>query len=268
MVPEVFRVERRAEEFPGTFTLHLSPIGMGRVAGFQPGQFSMLYAFGTGEVPISISGPSDQGSGYVYTIRTHGMVTRALENLREGGQLGVRGPFGSDWPISSLAGREILLVAGGLGLAPLRPVIYTLLSRGGGSAVRLFYGARSPREMLYRDELVEWSRSMDVQVSVDQAERGWTGRIGAVTDPLAATSFDAGKSIAFLCGPEVMMRFCIRVLLEKGMPPSAIYLSMERNMKCATGHCGHCQWGPSFICKDGPVFRYEDIRQWFHIRAL
>lgn len=134
--------------------------------------------------------------------------------------------------------------------------------------MRLFYGARSPREMLYRDELVEWSRSMDVQVTVDQAERDWTGRIGAVTDPLAAMSFDAGKALAFLCGPEVMMRFCIRVLLEKGMPPSAIYLSMERNMKCATGHCGHCQWGPNFICKDGPVFRYEDIRQWFHIRAL
>lgn len=269
MIPRLYRIARREEEYPGTFTLQLSAEPGSGASPFQPGQFNMLYAFGAGEVPISMSGPVSPDRGYVHTIRTLGLVTQSLERLREGEPLGLRGPFGSGWPLEKAAGKELLVIAGGLGLAPLRPVIYRLLEskqRTGG--IRLFYGARRPGEMLYRQELRQWAQSAELVLSVDHADSGWTGHIGVITDPLSAERIDAEKTLAFVCGPEIMMRFCIRVLLKKGVPESAIYLSMERNMKCATGHCGHCQWGPNFICKDGPVFCYRDIRQWFDIRAL
>ena len=268
MIPRLYRIERRQEEFPGTFTLHLRA-EQGNAVEFMPGQFNMLYAFGAGEVPISMSGPVSAGGAYVHTIRAHGLVTHALERLVEGEQLGVRGPFGCGWPLANLAGRELLIIAGGLGMAPLRPVIYSLLAdRRGLRALRLFCGARRPEEMLYRGEMERWSQSMELVLSVDHANADWPGHIGVITGPLAAAPLNAENTVAFICGPEVMMRFCIQVLRNKGLPASSIYLSMERNMKCATGHCGHCQWGPNFICKDGPVFCYGDIQSWFQIRAL
>lgn len=268
MIPRLYRIEQRSEEYPGTFTLQLAA-EQGSSGEFSPGQFNMLYAFGAGEVPISMSGPLSADGALVHTIRTQGLVTRALRRLRRGEQVGVRGPFGSGWPLDKVQGKDLLIIAGGLGLAPLRPVIYSFL-QGSGQArrLRLFYGARRPRERLYTRELVEWTRSMELVQSVDHADGDWTGHIGVITDPLQAAQLDTENTVAFVCGPEIMMRFCIRVLCEKGLPESAIYLSMERNMKCATGHCGHCQWGPNFVCKDGPVFCYGDIRQWFDIRAL
>ncbi|WP_323844233.1 FAD/NAD(P)-binding protein [Microbulbifer magnicolonia] len=272
MIPLLYRIEHRQEEYPGTFTLQLS-MAQGRAvadpeAG-RPGQFNMLYAFGAGEVPISVSGPVSTDGALVHTIRTQGLVTRALQRLGQGEQLGVRGPFGCGWPLERIRGRDLLIIAGGLGLAPLRPVVYKLLQdEQGARRVRLFYGARRPQERLYRRELTQWAQSTELVQSVDHADSAWPGHIGVITDPLAAAQIDTGKALAFVCGPEIMMRFCIQTLIKKGLPESAIYLSMERNMKCATGHCGHCQWGPNFICKDGPVFCYRDIHSWLRIRAL
>jgi len=268
VIPSVFQVVRRYVEYPGTFTLHLAKPGQG-TEGFQPGQFNMLYAFGTGESAISFSDLASDDGTLVHTIRAQGSVTQALERLREGDSLGIRGPFGRGWPLEVSRGKNLLIIAGGLGLAPLRPVVYQaqrdLL---GAYKTYLFYGARRVSELLYRTELQQWSRSLEVVMSVDHGDSNWPGHIGVITDPLQAARIDGANSVAFLCGPEIMMRFCIQVLLRKGVPESAIYLSMERNMKCATGLCGHCQWGPSFICKDGPVFCYRDIRAWFQIHSL
>lgn len=274
MIPTLFRIDERREEYTGTFTLQIRPESTNRPAPFAPGQFNMLYAFGAGEVPISMSGSPADDDSYAHTIRSHGLATQALARLKPGEVIGVRGPFGCGWPLEAAAGREILIIAGGLGLAPLRPLVYSLL--GGcqrAARVRLFYGARRPQELLYRRELERWESehgkgNLELTVTVDQADSGWRGRVGVITQPLEAAHIDGQCTVAFLCGPEVMMRFCIQTLLGKGVPESAIYLSMERNMKCATGLCGHCQWGPNFVCKDGPVFRYGSVQSWFNLRAL
>ncbi|SHE58428.1 NAD(P)H-flavin reductase [Microbulbifer donghaiensis] len=268
MTPAIYRIDSRVEEFPGTCTVRISPESAGGARRCSAGQFNMLYAFGAGEVPISMSGLQGDGS-YVHTIRIQGLVTRALHRLNEGDSLGVRGPFGCGWPMDKVAGRQLLVVAGGLGMAPLRPIVQALMAGSARPAsVQLFYGARRPQEMLYAAEVEQWSRALKVVTTVDHADTGWPGQIGVITKPLGAASVDIENALVFLCGPEVMMRFCIQVLLAKGVATEAIYLSMERNMKCAIGHCGHCQWGPNFVCKDGPVFCYRDIRPWFDIRAL
>ncbi|WP_444884909.1 FAD/NAD(P)-binding protein [Microbulbifer sp. PSTR4-B] len=272
MIPSVYRVCQRRVEYPGTFTLQLEAKNGRRhkpPMNFAPGQFNMLYAFGTGESAISFSGLGSGDGKLIHTIRAQGNVTRALERLQEGDTLGVRGPFGIGWPLDTAAGKDLLIIAGGLGLAPLRPVIYAARrERLTAREVRLFYGARRPSELLYREELAQWSTQLELETSVDHGDGSWPGHIGVITDPLQATQIDGANSVAFLCGPEIMMRFCIQVLIRKGVPESSIYLSMERNMKCAIGLCGHCQWGPNFICKDGPVFCYEDIRPWLQIRSL
>lgn len=269
MIPAIYRIDRRAEEFPGTFTLDISKVTAGAVPGFTPGAFNMLYVFGTGEVPISMSGAESECDGYRHTIRTHGLTTEALSRLKEGDQLGVRGPFGRGWPLKKIEGKDLLIVAGGLGLAPLRPVIQEYLSHKlPVRSIQLYYGARAPGERLYPDELAQWSQSMKVVQSVDRGDPDWKGHVGVVTAPLETAQIDTDETLALICGPEIMMRFCIHTLLARGLPPESIYLSMERNMKCATGHCGHCQWGPNFVCKDGPVFCYGEIQRWFQIRAL
>lgn len=269
MIPSVFQVERRLEEYPGTVTFELTALGDAGPAEIQPGQFNMLYAFGCGEVPISTAAYCQKGSLLSHTIRAQGAATRAICRLREGQQLGVRGPFGSGWPLERSTDREVLIIAGGIGLAPLRPVIEFLLRPDTEIAgLRIFYGARTPQTLLYRDDIERWRCDVPVQVSVDHAGRDWRGHIGVITGPLDAATLEPATTVAFICGPEIMMRFCLQVLLNKGMDPSDIYLSMERNMKCAVGHCGHCQWGPNFVCRQGPVFCYEDVQNWFDIRAL
>ena len=266
MIPTVYCVEDRHEEYSGTFTLRIRPQKQVEQSAFQPGQFNMLYAFGAGEVPISMSGSARENGQYIHTIRSHGLATQALGRLRKGDRIGVRGPFGVGWPMAATAGKQVLIVAGGLGLAPLRPVVYRSLEDQ--RDFQLFYGARSPEEMLFREELRLWSQQCQVALSVDCATSSWDGHVGAITGPLSTARFDPRNTVAFVCGPEVMMRFCIQILLRKGLPDSAIYLSMERNMKCATGLCGHCQWGPRFICKDGPVVNYGSVRPWLAIPAL
>lgn len=264
MCPQLVRVASVSRETRDTFTLSVEPANGTGLAGFAPGQFSMLYVFGVGELPISISGDPEQQGRLTYTVRSVGPATQALVSRRAGDCLGVRGPFGAAWPIEAARGKDVLIIAGGIGLAPLRPVIYHVL-RHRDDYVRLIvlYGARSPGDLLYRKELSAWGRSPDTQVltTVDYGGVNWRGRVGVVTTLFRSLRMHPDKTVALICGPEIMMRYVITELEEnRGVLASDIYLSMERNMKCAVGFCGHCQYGPYFVCKDGPVFSYQKLR--------
>jgi len=265
MVPSLFRVARRRVETADTVTLELEPPEEGRLP-FTPGQFNMLYAFGVGEVPISISGNPGKVDRVIHTLRSVGPVTRRLAALKKGETVGVRGPFGSGWPLSAAVGFDVIIVAGGIGLAPLRPAIYELCAnRERYGNVSLLYGARTNKDLLFTKEFVTWAgrHRIDVQVTVDQGSADWTGNVGVVTTLVARAGFDPEHTVAMICGPEIMARFSVLELRKAGIPRREIYISMERNMKCAVGHCGHCQFGPEFVCKDGPVFPFDRIRPWF-----
>jgi NAD(P)H-flavin reductase len=263
MVPEVYRVGRRRRDTSDTFTLELGPADGSAPAPFLPGQFNMLYLFGVGEVPISISGNPGRPAPLVHTTRAVGTVTHAMSRLEAGGVLGVRGPYGSHWPVKEATGEDVVIVAGGIGLAPLRPALYRLLAqRERYGKVVLLYGARTPEDILYRKELSEWRAQFDleVHVTVDRASGPWRGNVGVVTGLIARAPFDPFHSVAMVCGPEVMMRFTVRELERRGVAPERIFVSLERNMKCGLGLCGHCQYGPVFVCRDGPVFRFDAVR--------
>jgi NAD(P)H-flavin reductase len=269
MTPSPYRVRQRRRELPDTVTLALEPLD-GPTPACAPGQFNMLYAFGVGEVPISISGDPRSPSPLLHTVRAVGAVTRALCQARRGDLVGVRGPFGTGWELERAAGGDVMIVAGGIGLAPLRPVIYQLLAeRDRYGAVSLLVGARSPATLLYQRELRAWRSRFDLQVevTVDHAERGWRGNVGVVTELLGALPLDPATT-ALVCGPEVMMRLTAAALTDRGVPPAAIRVSLERNMKCAVGHCGHCQLGPVLVCRDGAVFDYQRVAPLLATRGL
>ena len=268
MVPRSFAVRERQRETTDTWTLVLEPRdGEGPAIG--PGQFVMVYVFGVGEVPISVSGPPDRPGPVVLTVRAVGAVTEAICATEPGGVLGLRGPFGTSWPIAASPGTDVVVVAGGIGLAPLRPVVLHALGRRSdyGSVVVL-YGARTPEDLLFTSELDAWRRDVAVDVTVDAAEIGWRGKVGVVPKLLPAAAFDPARAVAFVCGPEVMMRFTVQALLDRGVPPGRIHLSLERNMRCGLGHCGHCQLGPTLICRDGPVYSYATAAPWLEVREL
>lgn len=270
MLPRRFLVRRVRRETEDTFTLELGSMDGGELA-FGSGQFNMLYVFGAGEVPISISGNPSQPSLLVHTTRSVGAVTGAMAALKRGDTIGVRGPFGTRWPIDQSAGSDVLLIAGGIGLAPLRPAVYELISRRDKyGRVVILYGTRSPADILFRKEIEEWRArfDLDVYVTVDRSVGKWRGNVGAVTTLVPRAPFDPLNTIALVCGPEVMMRYTVIQLERRGLKAENTYLSMERNMKCAIGFCGHCQWGSSFICKDGPVFRFDRIREVFEKREI
>lgn len=258
----------RRRETHDTWTLRLEPVS-GEPLRPSPGQFTMVYAFGVGEVPISFSG--DPRGPLVHTVRAVGPVTTAICAARRGSVLGVRGPFGNTWPVAAAAGRDVVIVAGGIGLPPLRPALHELLHhRADFGEVALLYGARTPDDLVFRAELARWAARDDLQldVTVDTAESGWTGKVGVVPKLVASARFDPGAATAFIVGPEVMMCFSARALLERGVSRDQIYISMERNMQCGMGHCGHCQLGPTLICRDGPVYRYDLIEDWLEVREL
>ena len=262
MVPEPFRIDRVKQETEDTFTLGLVPDEANTKFAYLPGQFNMLCVFGVGEVPISISGDPSETSRLEHTTRRVGTVTTAMGQLRAGDMIGVRGPFGTHWPVTEEVGRDVLIVAGGIGLAPLRPVLYHLMAqREKYRKIVLLYGARSPEEILYKRELERWRGKFDleVQVTVDRGSSGWRGNVGVVTPLVARAPFTPSNTIALLCGPEIMMRFAVNELQKRGVAAERTYLSLERNMKCALGFCGHCQYGSMFVCKDGPVFRLDQI---------
>jgi NAD(P)H-flavin reductase len=185
-----------------------------------------------------------------------------MRHLKPRDTIGIRGPFGSAWPVEEAVGRDCVIVTGGIGLAPLRPVLYHVIAhREKFRRIVLLYGARSPEEILFRHELEGWRSKfdLDVRVTVDRAGSDWRGTVGVVPMLIRRAEFDPGKTTAMVCGPEVMMRFTVRELESRGIEQGNIYVSMERNMKCALGFCGHCQYGPAFVCKDGPVFRFDRI---------
>jgi NAD(P)H-flavin reductase len=271
MTPEFYRLRRRKTETYDTFTVELEPPPGSRGMDFAPGQFNMLYAFGVGEVPISVSGDPGRPKSLIHTVRSVGAVSKAISQMKPGGVVGVRGPFGSSWPVEEAVGRDVVIVAGGIGLAPLRPALYAILARRKEfHRVALLYGARTPSDLLYVKELEHWRGRLDlsVLVTVDRALGGWLGGVGVVTTLIARTVFDPATALAMVCGPEIMMRFTILELQKRGLQDDQIYISMERNMKCAVGFCGHCQFGPAFICREGPVFRYDRIRKFVVLREV
>jgi NAD(P)H-flavin reductase len=259
LIPAPFRVVDRRRDTVDTWTLELEP-GI----AFQPGQFTMLSAGGAGEVPISISGDTT-GERLVHTVRAVGLATEAICATGPGRVLGVRGPFGIPWPTAAVEGADVVIVAGGIGLAPLRPAILHVLAHAGRyGRIHVLYGARSPDQLLYPEQLADWG----AEVIVDTADSDWTGSVGVVTKLIDRAAFDPGSAVAMLCGPEVMMRFAVPALAARGVESERVYVSLERNMQCGIGQCGHCQLGPTLICRDGPVYRWSDVERWLGVAEL
>ena len=269
-LPRPFVVRRIRKETHDVITVELDSSDSEPLT-FRPGQFNMVYLHGTGEVPISISGDPSTPERLVHTIRSAGSVTTPMMKIRRGDVLGVRGPYGSPWPLDEAVGSDLVIIAGGIGLAPLRPLIREALDRRQqfGKLV-LLYGSREPDDLIFTRDLEDWRSRFDFQVSVtvDRALGTWKGHVGVVTTLLPKSSFDPANTVAMVCGPEVMMRFSALELLKMGVPPGQIYFSLERNMKCGVGLCGHCQFGPFFVCKDGPVFSYSSIKRLLGIREV
>jgi len=269
MVPLRPRVTSREIETDDVVTLDLAAVDES-IDDPRPGQFSMLYAFGAGEVPISVSACPAAGADVRHTIRAVGATTRALCRLQRGAMVGVRGPFGVGWPIAMAEGGDVVVVGGGIGLAPLRPVVHRLIAeRPRFGEVAVLVGARTPADVLYREELDRWrNHDIDVGVTVDAAGRGWTGSVGLVTKLLEHRPIHSERTTSFLCGPEIMMRNVARTLIDRGADPATIMVSLERNMHCAIRLCGHCQLGPRFLCSEGPVLSWTDaapllaVRRW------
>ncbi len=267
-MPARYRVTSSQGETYDTVTLVLRPVDQ-PIAAHRPGQFTMLYAFGVGEVPISVSGPAD-GADLVQTIRSVGAVTRALCAAGPGQMIGVRGPYGTGWDVEGGAGQDVVLIAGGIGLAPLRPALLSLLAvRERFRRITVLIGARSPAEVVFAGELASWrDRGAGVHLTVDRAAAGWTGHVGVVTQLIDRAEIDAAATLALLCGPEVMMRLAARELSARGIPPGSIRVSLERNMRCGVAECGHCQLGPLLLCRDGPVVSYQRAAPLLAVREL
>ena len=269
MTPLAYRVARRLDETADVVTLDLEPVGAG-IDEPTPGQFTMLYGFGAGEVPISVSGcPGDDGL-LRHTIRSVGPVTRALCRLAPGDPVGVRGPFGVGWPLDAAVGRDLVVVGGGIGLAPLRPVLRRVLPvRDHFGRIALLVGARTPDSLVFAAELREWRGRFDleVEVTVDVARSGWRGDVGVVTKLLPRLRLNPARTVAFVCGPEVMMRVVAHQLLAGGIDPGHVHVSLERNMRCGIAQCGHCQIGPMFVCTDGPVVPWSTAAPLLEVRA-
>ncbi len=234
---------------------------------FVPGQFNMLYLPGIGESAISISSDPDVPQRLLHTVRAVGSVTRALARKQIGDQLLLRGPFGSAWPVDLFRGQDIVIAAGGLGLAPVRPVIHYIMNRRGEfGKVWLLYGARSPDDLLYTSQYDCWRETdIETHITVDLGDNQWKGNIGVVPSLFERLQLDASLTRVLTCGPEIMMRFVIAECLAQKIDPKHIFVSMERNMNCALGFCGHCQLGPAFVCKDGPVFTYEQMEPYLNV---
>lgn len=268
--PRRYRVRRNRRELHDTVTLDLEP-AEGLPRSFTAGQFNMIYVVGCGEVPVSISGSPLEPAPLTHTVRAAGAVTRAMCGLKRGATVGVRGPFGVGWPMEEAIGKDVVLIAGGIGLAPIRPAVRQIVSqRDRYGNVSLLVGARTPADLLYPDELSRWRArfDLDVLVTVDSADNGWRGDIGVVTTLIPRADFDPADTFVMICGPEVMMRFCVSEMRKRGVPAEHVFLSMERNMKCALGWCGHCQFGPTFVCRDGPVFRLTRIEPFLRVREV
>lgn len=252
-----------------TFTVDLDALE--EPVPFAPGQFDMVYAYGVGEAAISISSDPADPAHLSHTIREVGWVTHALANAQPGTTIGIRGPFGRPWPMAEAEGRDLIIVAGGIGLAPVRPaLLHALANRDRYRRLVLLVGARTPSDLPFRDDLDRWEADprIDVRITVDRAVRGWTGPVGVVTKTLGRAGFAPELATVLTCGPEIMMRFAAQALLARGVAAEHIHVSLERNMRCAVGTCGHCQLGPFFVCRDGPVFAWPEVARLMEVREL
>jgi len=274
MAPELYRVVKNGRETQDCFTLELAPADGSPRMKFAPGQFNMLYMFGVGEIPISVSG-DPQGKLLVHTIREIGTVTKRLAGVKTGDVVGVRGPFGSVWPMDAAVGNDVIIMAGGIAGAPVRPILYEIFNnREKYGKVVFLYGARTPADLLFAKDFKKWGADNDVFVdyTVDKADADYKGTVGLVTALVKKAKlkklFDCYNTVAMVCGPGLMMKFSVMELVKRGIPESRCWISEERNMKCGIGMCGHCQCGPLFVCKDGPVFRSDKVKHIFHTREI
>ncbi|MFO0891176.1 MAG: FAD/NAD(P)-binding protein [Isosphaeraceae bacterium] len=266
--PHPVTIDEIRQEVPGIATYQMSLLDPARASNFRfaPGQFNMVYVPGVGESAISLS--SDPGDSVLeHTIRIAGNVTRALARKKVGDQVAIRGPFGSSWPMDACTGRDLVIACGGVGLAPLRPAICHIIThRADYGRVFLLYGARTPGDLLFAKEYPDWrEHDIEVEVTVDIGDPDWRGNMGVVPVLFYRLRLNPAKTAILTCGPEIMIRFVIFEALARKIPADRIFLSMERNMNCAIGHCGHCQLGPAFICKDGPVFSYRQMEPYMHL---
>ncbi|WP_062465674.1 FAD/NAD(P)-binding protein [Demequina maris] len=271
MVPRRYVITHVRQDTRDTFTLLLDPADGTAPLTFRAGQFTMLHAFGVGEVPISISGDPAHPAPLEHTIRNVGAVTRALVEAAPGTEIGVRGPFGTSWDVDDAAGHDVVFVTGGIGLAPLRPAILDVLrNRDAYGKVLLLYGSRTPDDILYGHEMHRWAdlNGVNLQMTVDNAPYGYKGKVGFVTELVARAGFDPRNAFAFVCGPEVMMRSAASALNARGVPKPKVRLSMERSMKCGVGLCGHCQLRELFVCLDGPVLDFARLEPLMNVREL
>lgn len=263
MTPAAYRVVSRRAETPDTSTLVIEPCGE-PIPPVRPGQFAMLYAFGVGEAPISVSRAEPP---IEHTVRSVGAVSRALAESEAGQMIGVRGPYGVGWDIEQ-AGPDVVFVGGGIGFAPLRAaILYAIGRRDVFRTITVLVGARTPQDLLYRSELARWrEQGVDVEVTVDHAHAGWTGHVGLITSLVDRLRPDLAGATAFVCGPEIMMRLTAQALIARGVED--VRVSLERNMRCGVGWCGHCQLGPWLICRDGPVVTYRDAAPLLSVKEL
>jgi NAD(P)H-flavin reductase len=270
MTPVPYRVRSRIVENRDSVTLRMEPVGEPLPAPL-PGEFMMMYAFGIGEIAISVSGVPTDGETITHTIRSVGAVSRALHQAQPGTVIGMRGPFGTNWGLFDALDRDLVIVAGGVGMAPLRPVVLAALGRRDSfGRVTLIAGARSREDFLFDEELRSWVErdDIDVHLTVDVPVQGWPGEVGFVTEPLRRLPLHPANTKAFLCGPEPMMRNGAIELLQKGMAPNTIRVSLERNMQCGIGWCGHCQLGPLLLCRDGPIVGYDVAEPLLAVKEL
>ena len=266
--PLPYFVRARWQETADTVTLALDPRHHA-VDTARPGQFNMVFVFGVGEIPVSVSGTPEEG--LLHTVRAVGAVSRALVDAGAGVTVGIRGPYGLGWDLDGLEGRDVVVVAGGIGLAPLRPAIRRLLAeRGRVGRLVILVGARSEDLLLYRHQIEYWRGRLDVEldVTLDHGSAGWHGHVGLVTDLLDPARLDPARTSALVCGPELMMRAAGRSLADLGVDRGAIQLSLERNMQCAVGLCGHCQLSPLLLCRDGPVVTFDRAEPLLGVREL
>lgn len=271
MRPAPWRIVSSRPETHDTYTMELEPVEKGTSYSFEPGQFNMLYAPGVGEAALSMSGTAGPTDRVTHTVRAVGRVTRTLQALKRGDTLGLRGPFGTPWPVRDAQGHDVVIVAGGIGLAPLRPALRHMLEhRSRFGRVSLLFGARSPEDILFAREIETWRGrfDIDVAVTVDRAGAGWHGSVGVVTTLIPRAPFDPQDTVAMVCGPEIMMHYTQRELARRGVADDRVWISMERNMRCGVGFCGHCQFGPYFVCKHGPVFRYDRVSGLLGVREV
>ena len=260
-LPRLARVEGVQAMTEQEVFLELSPAGK-RPLAYAPGQFVQVSLLGVGEVPISICSSPTRGDNFQLCVRQAGIVTHAMQRIEARSRLGIRGPFGRGFPMLEMLGRDLVLVAGGLGLAPLRSLItYVLDQREDFGRLVVVYGTKSPETRLFRDDLAAWRKRGDIEliVTVDEADESWQGRTGVATEPLADLTLDPDRTLAVVVGPPVLYRFAAMGLFERGLTPETIFFSLERNFHCGLGKCGHCQLNDLYVCQDGPVFRLSEL---------